>query len=91
MNWQITVQQKCFIYFSLDFWIVPYSQKVQTVHVDWFSQTLLVFKRWRKPPEKSELAKCLEKFYLSGREKADRRSTKQLLPEALELVKKKTV
>ena len=27
MNWQITVQQKRFIYFSLDLWIVPYPSK----------------------------------------------------------------
>ena len=35
MNWQITVQQKRLIYFSLDFWIVPCyrAQKLQTVHV----------------------------------------------------------
>ena len=35
VNWQITVQQKRLIYFSLDFWIVPYSraQKLETVHV----------------------------------------------------------
>ena len=32
---KLTVQQKRLIYFSLDFWIVPYSraQKLQTVHV----------------------------------------------------------
>ena len=47
----------------------------------------LVLKRWRKPPEKTELAKCLEKFYLCGRQK-DRGSAKQLLIKALELAKK---
>ena len=46
----------------------------------------VVLKRWRKPPEKPELEKYLEKFYLSDRQK-DRGSTKQLLSEALELVK----
>ena len=47
MNWQITVQQKRFIYFSvLDFWIVLYSSKGSEItnstciFLDWFSQTL---------------------------------------------------
>ena len=43
MNWQITVQQKRLIYFSLDFWIVPYSSKgseianSKCIFLDWFS------------------------------------------------------
>ena len=60
------------------------------IFLDWFSQPLnrVLDSCWilRKPPEKTELAKCLEKFYLSTDK--NRGSTKQLLSEALELAGK---
>ena len=62
MNWQITVQQKRKIYFSLDFRIVPYSIGLRIYKQYMYflvlvlatlkQRSLLLLKRWRKPPEK---------------------------------------
>ena len=72
--------------------VLAKAQKLQTIHAFSFLATVkqssrLVLKRGRKPARKTELAKCLEKFYLSGRQKY-RGITKPLLSEALELAEK---
>ena len=71
-NRQITIKQNNNATFSAHFCIVPFaskdSERAITFFSDWFSQQT-EFSTSLEDMEKSELAKCLEKFYLSARQK----------------------